>query len=45
MMKAMKILIIVNALSFNFQDLLQQELPKGLEEKVRYKRVNENKAR
>ena len=44
MMKAMKILIIVNALSFNFQDLLQQELPKGLEEKVRYKRVNENKA-
>ena len=45
MMKSMKILIVVNALSFNFQDLLPQELPKGLEEKVRYKRVNENKAR
>jgi hypothetical protein len=44
MMKAMKTLIIVNALSFNFQDLSQQKLPKRLEEKVRYKRVNENNA-
>jgi hypothetical protein len=39
MVKAMKTLIIVNASSLISQHLLQQELTKELEEKVRYKRL------